>query len=77
MMNRLFIRGALLLSCSLLAACSSTPKNQDVAVKQEIIKPDAAVWLSEKESLLRDSIKGLRLSTLLTQIVQVCCYLQL
>ena len=58
MMNRLFIRGALLLSCSLLASCSSTPKNQDVAVKQEIIKPDAAVWLSEKESLLRDSIKG-------------------
>ncbi len=58
MMNRLFLCGALLLTCSFMAACSSTPKNQDVVVKQEVDKPDVAVWLSEKESLLRDSIKG-------------------
>ena len=58
MINRFFVGGALLLTCSFMAACSSAPKNQELAVKQEVVKPDFAVWLNEKESLLRDSIKG-------------------
>ncbi len=59
-MNRFFIGGALLLTCSFMAACSSTPEKepQALAVEKEIIRQDIHVWLSEKEPLLRESIKN-------------------
>lgn len=59
-MNRLFMRCATLLACSLVVACSATPeqKTQNLAVEKENISPDFSVWMGEKEALLRESIKG-------------------
>ncbi len=58
MINRFFVGGALLLYVFFYGGLFVSAKNQELAVKQEVVKPDFAVWLSEKESLLRDSIKG-------------------
>lgn len=59
-MNRFFIGGALLLTCSFMAACSSAPEQESLAptVKTEVISQDISAWLNEKEPLLRESIKN-------------------
>lgn len=55
-MNRKFYQWALVSVCSVLAACSSNKKPEPVVYLE---KPAiSAKWMSDKEALLRESIKG-------------------
>ncbi|HZJ92312.1 MAG TPA: OmpA family protein [Thiopseudomonas sp.] len=55
-MNRTFYQWALVSICSVLTACSSN-KSADPVVYLEK-EPVSAQWMSQKEELLRESIKG-------------------
>ncbi len=62
-MNHLFMRLTVVLACSLVAACSSTPESKEpqqdiIEIGKEIAGYDIGAWLIEKEPLLRESIKG-------------------
>lgn len=61
-MNHLFKRWTLVLACSVVAACSSTPEpkqQQDAApIVNDAAREDIGIWLLEKEALLRESIAG-------------------
>lgn len=63
-MNSLFVRWTVVLACSVVSACSSTPEpkqqQQDVAVAvaKDAASYDINAWLLEKEPLLRESIAG-------------------
>lgn len=59
-MNHLIVRWTTVLVCSLMAACSSAPKEDlsKVTVKSQLSQAETRAWLLEKESALRDSIKG-------------------
>ncbi len=60
-MNFQFMRCTVFLACSLMAACSSKPEpRQEVAVEaaKQADSINVNAWLSDKELLLRASIKG-------------------